>query len=166
MTTERAHPPTTARPDASACAHALALRPAVEADLPVLRGLWRSAMSPHFRASGLSPEQEDPERRLRMDFDIASIILRNGDVIGMIKLDRAAQTWRLVQILLAPEAQGQGLGTVLLRTLTAEAGACDAAMELSVLKSNPAKRLYQRLGFATVAEEPHSWTMRRSAAQP
>ena len=166
MITELAHPPTAARPDASASPLAITLRPAVKTDLPFLRKHWQSAMSPHFRAAGLSPEQEDPERRLRMDFDIASIILRDGDAIGMLKLDRAAQPWRLVQLLLAPEAQGQGLGTALLRTLTAEADARGAAMELSVLKSNPAKRLYQRLGFATVAEEPLSWTMRRSATHP
>ncbi len=101
-----------------------------------------------------------------MGFDKASIILCDGEAIGMLKLDRAACPWRLVQLLLAPEAQSLGLGTTLLRTLSAEADACGAAMELSVLKNNPAKRLYRRLGFATVAEESHAWTMRRHSNPP
>lgn len=119
-------------------------------------------MSPHFRAADLSPEQEDLEQRLQIDFDIASIILRDGHTIGMLKLNRTDRPWRLVQLLLVPEAQGRGLGTMLLRKLAAEAENCGVAVELSVLKGNPAKRLYQRLGFAIVAEESHAWTMQRT----
>lgn len=118
-------------------------------------------MSPHFRAVGLLPAQEDLERRLHMDFPIAAIILRHHKMIGMIKLDRTARPWRLVQILLTPELQGQGLGTALLHTFLTEADEHGATIELSVLKKNPAKRLYQRLCFVTVAEEPYSWTMQR-----
>lgn len=119
-------------------------------------------MSPHFRAAGLSPEAEAPERRLRMNFAAASIILQDGRSIGMFKVDRTAQPWRLVQILLASEAQGRGMGTALLCPLIAEAESCRATVALSVLKGNPAKRLYERLGFETVGEEPHAWNMQRA----
>lgn len=140
---------------------AISLRPACEADLPQLLILWQAAMSPHFRAAGLSSKAENPERRLRMNFAMASIILHSKQLIGMLKLDRTTHPcWQLVQLLLAPEAQGKGLGTTLLYALIAEAKSCGAGVQLSVLKGNPAKKLYERIGFMTVAEEPHAWNMR------
>ena len=123
-------------------------------------------MSPHFRTIGLSPEAEAPEQRLRMNFASASIILHDGQPVGMLKVDRTAQPWRLIQILLASEAQGRGMGTALLCPLIAEAESSRATVALSVLKGNPAKRLYDRLGFETVGEEPHAWTMRRTPGRP
>lgn len=52
------------------------------------------------------------------------------------------------EIVVAPKARGRGIGTALLMSAEAEARASDAVMLLiSALKSNPAVRLYRRLGF-------------------
>lgn len=44
-----------------------------------------------------------------------------------------------------------------------EAGQAGVAVELSVLKVNPARRLYERLGFVQVSEGEHSYLMRLGA---
>jgi GNAT superfamily N-acetyltransferase len=48
---------------------------------------------------------------------------------------------------LLPEYRGRGLGTRLLRQLLSAAEACYDAVSLSVSESNPARQLYERVGF-------------------
>ncbi|WP_431965843.1 N-acetyltransferase family protein [Nocardia sp. bgisy134] len=53
-------------------------------------------------------------------------------------------------IAVAPRARGTGLGTAMLERLIADAAGPFPAMSLSVREDNPARRLYQRLGFVEV----------------
>ncbi|MGI8935633.1 GNAT family N-acetyltransferase [Leptolyngbya sp. BC1307] len=54
-------------------------------------------------------------------------------------------------IAVIPEIRGQGVGTALLKQLLALAQTHYPAVSLSIRMSNPALRLYQRLGFVAVA---------------
>ena len=83
--------------------------------------------------------------------------------MGLLKVVRERRQWELMQIQLAPGVQGQGLGTTLLQSLIAEARSKNASLTLSVLKANPAKRLYDRLGFRMVAEKENSYEMALAA---
>lgn len=58
-----------------------------------------------------------------------------------------------------PEYRGCGVGTALMTRLLATAQTRYPAISLSVTANNPARRLYQRLGFIDVAEHGDSWTM-------
>jgi len=62
-------------------------------------------------------------------------------------------------IALLPEARGQGVGTALLEQLIAQARPLYPGISLSVSRSNPARRLYERMGFRTVQEDDHSLVM-------
>jgi len=53
-------------------------------------------------------------------------------------------------IAVAPEAIGAGVGTMMLRRLIEAARGTHHAIALSVRAGNPAARLYERVGFATV----------------
>ena len=53
-------------------------------------------------------------------------------------------------IAVMPEIKGQGIGTAMLQQLLELAQTRYPAISLSIRTSNPALRLYQRLGFATV----------------
>ena len=61
---------------------------------------------------------------------------------------------RLPELAIAvrPESLGSGIGSVLLTRLLEEARNMHSGMVLSVRANNPAKRLYERLGFVVVAE--------------
>lgn len=60
-----------------------------------------------------------------------------------------------------PEFRGRGIGTLLLGTLMQSLGDQGiGAVSLSVDVRNPAKRLYERLGFYEVGASGHSMTMR------
>ena len=70
----------------------------------------------------------------------------------MIKVIQDGTTWTIEQFQVTPAHQGRGLGTTVLRALIADARRSGALLRLSVLKQNPAARLYARLGFRTLAE--------------
>jgi len=64
-----------------------------------------------------------------------------------------------LSIAIRPGRRGQGIGSRLMERLFEEARTCYPAVSLSVTAENPARRLYARFGFATVAEAGSSLTM-------
>lgn len=138
----------------------LTRRAANDTDVPFLLRLRHQTMDEHIVASGTSVSEDEHLRRVLFRFECAQILLLEGEACGLLKVARDGKHWHLMQIQLAPEAQGQGIGTSLIRQLVSEARHAGAALELDVLKANPARRLYERLGFVIVAEGPHSFDMR------
>ena len=59
----------------------------------------------------------------------------------------------LLNLMVAPEFQNRGLGAAILRDLIAEAQARGLPVKLQVMKVNPARRLYERVGFSVVPAE-------------
>jgi ribosomal protein S18 acetylase RimI-like enzyme len=68
-------------------------------------------------------------------------------------VDRDAPEITLVDIAVLPSDRGAGIGTSLIWELVKEGAALGRAVQLHVLKSNPAQRLYLRLGFSIVGED-------------
>ncbi len=76
---------------------------------------------------------------------------------GRILVDRTGPTLHLVDISLLPRWRGNGVGTQLLRGLLAEAKAAGRSVQLEVAKTNPAIRLYERLGFGEPIDHGMHW---------
>jgi ribosomal protein S18 acetylase RimI-like enzyme len=55
-----------------------------------------------------------------------------------------------VSIGVQPNARGQGVGEKLMRALIDEAARRGLGLDLSVRSENPARRLYERLGFRDI----------------
>ena len=84
------------------------------------------------------------------------VIARGGADIGRLYLERgdsSNDTHNIIDIAFLPQWRGQGLGGALLRDLTDEAGRAGKAMSIYVEKTNPAMRLYERLGFTRIEEQ-------------
>jgi ribosomal protein S18 acetylase RimI-like enzyme len=140
----------------------LALRPAREDDVPFLLALREQTMDEHFRASGAEPSRDEHLERVRVRFECAQIIEHEGRPAGLFKVARDGVDWQLIQIQLAPELQGCGVGERLIRELITEARRAGASLSLHVLHANPARRLYERLGFRIVGEGEHEYLMQWS----
>lgn len=138
---------------------ALRYRPATDTDVQWLLALRRSTMDPHLRASGDEPREDVHRDAVLKDFDATRIILLANDEVGMIKLVRSPAEWHLRQIQIAPEFQKRGLGQAVLHEMLGEARASSVPIVLNVLKANPAKDLYARLGFAVVDEDERAFKM-------
>ncbi len=139
------------------------LRPATEADVPFLLDLRRQTMSEYLRASGVPQSDAEMEQRVRLRFECAQIVLCAGEPIGLFKAAREGSDWALLQIQIAPAQQGRGFGARLIRELLLDAQQAGASVRLNVLRANPALRLYRRLGFRVVGEDPHALWMRRGS---
>ena len=138
----------------------LAFRAATEADLPFLLDLRRRTMSEHLRSSGIEPTERERNERVLARFECAQIILLSGAPVGLLKVAKEGKEWDLIQIQIVPERQGTGLGSGILQKLLDEAVHSQAAVILSVLRTNPARRLYERLGFRIVGENDRAYDMR------
>jgi ribosomal protein S18 acetylase RimI-like enzyme len=86
-----------------------------------------------------------------------SVITAEGRDVGTLWLDRGPAEIYVVEIQVAPEMQGRGIGSAVLRRVLAEGAASARPVTLQVLRVNVrARRLYERLGFAMTGEaDPH-----------
>jgi ribosomal protein S18 acetylase RimI-like enzyme len=75
------------------------------------------------------------------------IVDRGETSIGRMIVDRTDSDITLVDITIRSAFRKQGIGTHLIETLLAEARAGGKQVLLSVAEGNPARRLYERLGF-------------------
>ncbi|WP_188662693.1 GNAT family N-acetyltransferase [Arenimonas soli] len=137
----------------------LSLRAATDADLPFLLALRRESMGPHLATAGLHGTDEDFMVRVMHRFDCAEIIMAEGRPVGLLKLLREPDQWHVLQLQLSADTRGRGLGRRLLEDVMAQAAKADVPVTLSVLKANPAKQLYERLGFSVVGEDAHEFRM-------
>ena len=134
----------------------LTFRSATPDDAAAVRALVRAAYARWVPIIGREPRpmQADYEMAVREhDFDIAA---RDGALIGLIEtMLRDDHLW-IENIAVAPEAQGQGLGTLLLER-TEERARAAGRSELRLLtngKMDVNIVLYRRVGFSFDKEEP------------
>ena len=82
-----------------------------------------------------------------------SVVEINGGVAGYIQtLEREDEIY-VQNIAISANAQGKGIGTMLLKSLQSRAEALKVPIPLEVFRSNkPAQRFYERLGFDSVGE--------------
>ncbi|MBC7711368.1 MAG: GNAT family N-acetyltransferase [Rhizobacter sp.] len=78
------------------------------------------------------------------------IIERDGARVGRVYVEQGASALLLMEITLTPEQRGRGVGHAVTTALLLHARANALPMHLHVEPSNPAKRLYDRLGFRDV----------------
>ncbi|HET9992701.1 MAG TPA: GNAT family N-acetyltransferase [Kofleriaceae bacterium] len=100
---------------------------------------------------------DDGEQRAsaNADFDAlpVEIIERGGVAIGYQIVEHNDDHWRLDEIALVAPERNRGIGTDLVRAIMASARAAGMPLRLNCLRANPARRLYDRLGFRVIAEE-------------
>jgi ribosomal protein S18 acetylase RimI-like enzyme len=83
--------------------------------------------------------------------------------VGRMIVLRAEESITLVDIALLVEHRGKGVGGSLVRDLLDESGKKGVPVRLQVLKTNPAARLYARLGFIKTSEDDLYYQMEKRA---
>ena len=148
----------------------LGLRPARESDRELLFGVMKAALGPHLIAThgawDEAAQRESFFARLERTLGEHEILELESEAIGCLHVVRSQGQLQLNRIFLLPAFQRAGLGTLLLRSLISEADAAGVPIRLRVLRVNPARRLYERLGFEVSAETPtHVHMERRPGAR-
>ena len=75
------------------------------------------------------------------------VIEIDGTPAGRLYLDRDAETLHVIDISLVTSWRGRGIGGLLLEEMLGEARSSGKAVGIYVEHFNPARRLYDRLGF-------------------
>jgi len=89
------------------------------------------------------------------------ILATAGEDIGWMQTAPADDAVLLKQLYLARRFQRRGIGSRVLWSLIDETRCVHKAITLGVVKINPARRLYERLGFRITHEDQHKFYMRR-----
>lgn len=137
----------------------LVYRKALETDIDYLLQLRKETMSEHLINSGIISNDEDQLLRINYLFDQAKIVMLNNENVGLLKLDEKENRIEIVQIQIDPKFQKKGLGQQIIKEVIKNALAQNKELVLSVLKANPAKELYERLGFKIIGEDEFSFMM-------
>ena len=105
-------------------------------------------MAHQFHAQTVSYQAEFPKAR----FDIIEL---TGRPIGRIVVNRPGTVLHIVDQAIVPELRGRGIGSAIMRALMDEAAAAHMPVRLKVAsESDPAMRLYRRLGFVPIETVP------------
>lgn len=89
------------------------------------------------------------------------VITAANEDIGWLQTAPADDAVFLGQLYLDGRFQRQGIGSRVIAMLVEEAIPAKKAITLAVVKINPARRLYERLGFHITHEDQHKIYMRR-----
>lgn len=136
----------------------LALRPLRPGDEEALLAIFAATREPERQQLGWSGPEWDAFIRQQFAAQHAqymrgyanptfSLVLRGGEVVGRLYVDRTPAEIRIIDIALLPAHQRQGMGGRLLRALAEESDACGIPMGLHVEKNNPILGAYERLGL-------------------
>jgi GNAT superfamily N-acetyltransferase len=131
------------------------LRPVGAGDVEVLAELRAVVMRADLERLG----RFDPHRVRQRFRDSLSpqhtwVIEVGGELAGCVTMRPAEDGQWLEHFYLAPQHQGRGLGSAVLRTLLADSDARGEDVRLDVLRGSAARHLYERHGFALEAEDP------------
>jgi ribosomal protein S18 acetylase RimI-like enzyme len=142
----------------------ISLRPITPADEPFLARLYASTREQELAQTNWSDEQKAMFCRMQFNAQTTDyqrnypdasfqIIERNGVAAGRLLVLRTDEKFHVIDIALMPEHRGAGIGTKFLKELQAEAKAAGKPLSIHVEQFNPARRLYERLGFKQVEEK-------------
>jgi GNAT superfamily N-acetyltransferase len=112
---------------------------------------WDEATKQAFLT--LQYEAQRLDYRARFPEASFDVVEWDGEPVGRLYVDRSGGETHLIDITLLPDHQGRGLGSTLLKSLLQESAATGHPVTLHVQARNPARRLYERLGFETVVDE-------------
>ena len=139
------------------------LRPAAEADRDFLYRVYASTREKELRQTPwndtekqrfLSQQFTAQDLYYREHYRDASydIVLLDGEPIGRLYVDRRDDEIRVVDITLLPGSRGAGIGGAIMTDLLHEAADAGKPVRIHVEQTNPAMRLYRRLGFERIGE--------------
>jgi len=138
------------------------LRPATKTDFAFLQKLHKLTLKPYVEQIwGWNDLQQEKLLCDRFDPAKLQVIQIESEDVGVLQVEEKIEQIFLANILLLPEWQGKGLGSKIVLDIIVRAG--NLPVTLTVLKPNPAKSLYERLGFVTTNEDEVRYFMKRIA---
>ena len=140
------------------------LKPITKDDEPFLYEVYVSTRRKEIDSWGWSAEQIQhflemqwcaQQTSYRQQFPEAShcIILSDDKYVGRLLTENLPEHHHLIDISILPNFQGKGVGTFLITQLQQKAKEENKSVILQVFQTNPARDLYERLGFQVMSAD-------------
>jgi ribosomal protein S18 acetylase RimI-like enzyme len=139
----------------------IALRVARIQDFDYCASLYFGELERIIRELNLDLTAEAVGLRQQWDPLQVRIITLDGTDVGWLQVTLRDDAFFLAQLFVEGSFQRRGIGTEVIDRIIGEATRARRAVTLGVVKTNPALRLYQRLGFRITREDDHRFYMRR-----
>ena len=92
------------------------------------------------------------------------IVQVNGRDAGLLEVEENEDQFFLARIEVLPELQNRGIGSAVIRSILEDAEKRKKSVFLQVLRPNPARALYTRLGFCVCGETETLYKMKKEPA--
>lgn len=137
------------------------MRPVGADDRQFLERVYAESRAEELRATGWSEAQktvfcqsqfsaQDSYYKKNYPTCKYKIIECDSKPVGRLYVDRMASEIRVVDIALLTNARGKGIGSSIMKDILSEARTAKHKVSIHVERTNPARRLYERLGFSLV----------------
>ncbi|HEV3000232.1 MAG TPA: GNAT family N-acetyltransferase [Solirubrobacteraceae bacterium] len=151
------------------------LRPVVDSDRAFLVELYGSVREPELaqvpwddatKRAFVEQQFAAQDAHYRQHYPGATldVVEVDGRRAGRLYVHRGPSDIRIMDVALAPAFRNRGIGTTLLSELIEEAQASGRKLSIHVEVNNPARALYERLGFAPAGEHGVYVLMERAPA--
>jgi len=142
----------------------ITLRESTDSDEFFVNNLTKLVMSEYVEKTWHEVKDQEYYYELNKFNSLCTKIIQyKGVDIGRISITKNNNVVKLDEIHILPEYQGKKIGSSLIKSLLRDSL---VPVELSVLTNNPAKELYQRLGFEKYGNNDFRWQMRATPPQP
>lgn len=147
----------------AAAALGIGYRAATDDDRPFLAAVYAATRTEELAVTGwpdelkakfLAQQFDAQHRHYRAHYPDAEwlVIERGGEAIGRLYVEEWSDQVRIIDIALLPTHRGRGIGGAILDDVIEQADRAGKAVSIHVERSNPAMRLYLRLGFVKTGE--------------
>ena len=140
----------------------IALRPAIAQDFEYCKRLYFTGMKKIIEELGLDMTAQTVGFHENWELAEVRIIAVGTSDAGWLQSSVRDDGLFVAQLFVDDPFQRQGIGTEVMNRLIGEATVLNQAVRLAVVKTNPALRLYVRLGFHITHEDDRKFYMKRN----
>jgi len=139
----------------------IALRPARTQDFEYCKRLYFAGMKTIIEELHLNRAAQEVSFGEEWELSQVRIITLGSSNVGWLQSTMQNDGLFIAQLFVDGPFQRKGIGTEVMHRLIGEAARLTQAVRLAVVKTNPALRLYERLGFQTTHEDDRKFYMKR-----
>jgi ribosomal protein S18 acetylase RimI-like enzyme len=151
----------------SAClvAPAYTVRPARQTDVPFLYACYKRTMREYIEQTWRWDEEFQSEAfQQHLPWQRFIVIMVEGTPMGAACLLETPDHMVLEMMMIEPEYQSRRIGSDFVTRLLNHARSEGRGIKLRVMKINPARAMYERLGFVVVGEDADTYEMQAAIA--
>lgn len=141
------------------------MKQAHHCDIDFLQELRASTMNGYLEKLGLPCDNNTNLKQIKHHFEAANILYIYDKPIGLFKYYEDEKTVHILQIQILSQYQDKKIDESLVKELQEQVKFSSKNIDISVLKSNPVKDLYERLGFSVVSQNDNEFMMQYNSSK-